>query len=129
MTNENNESEWKKKLNNEQFNVCRLGNTEQPFTGKWLANNEKGIYVCVACGQELFHSENKFDSGTGWPSFSDVLKQGMIETKDDNSYGVHRTEVVCSKCKSHLGHVFDDGPTETGKRYCVNSVSLDFKKK
>ena len=100
-----------------------------PFSGKIYYNKEKGIYTCAACGQELFSSDDKFESGTGWPSFSEVIFSGNVQLLKDNSHSMHRIEVVCSKCGSHLGHVFEDGPTPTGKRYCINSLSLDFKKK
>jgi peptide-methionine (R)-S-oxide reductase len=120
------QDEWKKKLTPEQYNVCRLGATESPFSGKYYNHHEKGTYICVACGQELFSSGTKFDSGTGWPSFSDVVNSKNVTLKNDNSYNMHRVEVLCSKCGSHLGHVFDDGPRPTGRRWCINSVSLDF---
>jgi peptide-methionine (R)-S-oxide reductase len=119
--------DWKKKLTPEQFNVCRLGGTESPFSGKYYKHKEKGTYICVACGQDLFSSQTKFESGTGWPSFYDVLKSSNVTLKEDLSYGMRRVEVLCSKCSSHLGHVFDDGPPPTGQRFCINSVSLDFK--
>jgi peptide-methionine (R)-S-oxide reductase len=119
--------DWKKKLTPEQFNVCRLGGTESPFSGKYYKHKEKGTYICVACGQDLFSSQTKFESGTGWPSFYDVLKSSNVTLKEDLSYGMRRVEVLCSNCSSHLGHVFDDGPPPTGQRFCINSVSLDFK--
>ena len=122
------EKEWKDKLSPEQYHVLREKGTEQPFTGKFYLNKEKGIYVCGACGNELFTSDMKFDSGCGWPSFDKEIEGGKIKVNKDTSHGMIRTEITCGQCGSHLGHLFDDGPTETGLRYCVNSVSLDFKK-
>ncbi|TAL51711.1 MAG: peptide-methionine (R)-S-oxide reductase [Nanoarchaeota archaeon] len=119
--------EWKKKLTPEQYRVLREKGTEAPGSGKLLYNKEKGSYMCAGCGQEVFSSENKFDSGTGWPSF-DVAIPGAVREIEDFGHGMHRVEVVCSKCGGHLGHVFDDGPTETGMRYCINSCALGFKK-
>jgi peptide-methionine (R)-S-oxide reductase len=117
---------FKQKLTPEQYRICRMGGTESPFSGKYNKHYERGEYVCVACGQILFGSDTKYDSGSGWPSFWDVKDSKSIKLIDDHSYGMHRIEVRCSKCDSHLGHVFDDGPPPTGKRWCINSVSLDF---
>ena len=122
------EQEWKKKLTPEQYNVLREKGTEMPFTGKLLHNKEKGTYICGGCGAELFSSEAKFDSGTGWPSFYEPNNRENIELKKDFTHGMLRTEVLCKKCGGHLGHIFDDGPAPTGKRYCMNSCALDFRK-
>jgi peptide-methionine (R)-S-oxide reductase len=123
------EEEWKKKLTPEEYHILREKGTERPFSGKLLENKKKGKYVCAGCGNELFDSDDKFDSGTGWPSFTEPSEKDNVEEHDDLSYGMARTEVLCSKCGGHLGHVFDDGPKPTGKRYCMNSSSLKFQEK
>ena len=121
------DSYWREKLSAEQYAVCRLQGTEPPFSGALYHNHAAGMYACVACGQPLFSSDAKFDSGTGWPSFDQPLNLAHVELAEDRSHGMVRTEVRCRRCGSHLGHVFDDGPRETtGLRYCINSVALDF---
>jgi peptide-methionine (R)-S-oxide reductase len=121
-----NEDELKNKLTPEQYAVLRQKGTEAPFSGKYVHENKDGMYACVVCNTPLFSSEAKFDSGTGWPSFDQALP-GAVKLQTDSAHGMNRTEVICATCNSHLGHVFDDGPTKTGKRYCLNSVCLDLK--
>ena len=121
------EEEWKKLLSSEEYHVLREKGTEPAFTGKYLKNKKNGTYVCAGCGNELFSSETKFDSGTGWPSFCAPVSKDNIEEKVDNRFEMHRTEVICKKCGGHLGHVFNDSPTPTGQRFCINSISLKFK--
>lgn len=120
------EDQWKNELSSDQYAVLREAGTERPFTGKYNMHFEEGIYKCGGCGEALFTSESKFDGHCGWPSFDKEIEEGKILEVKDSSHGMIRTEILCANCGSHLGHVFDDGPTETGLRYCVNSLSLDF---
>ncbi|MCW4030919.1 MAG: peptide-methionine (R)-S-oxide reductase MsrB [Candidatus Bathyarchaeota archaeon] len=121
--------EWRKTLTPEEFHVLREKGTERPFTGKYVDHKKKGTYVCAGCGKELFSSDTKFDSGTGWPSFWTPISEDNLEMKPDNSLGMRRTEVLCSQCGGHLGHVFNDGPKPTGQRFCINSAALHFKER
>jgi peptide-methionine (R)-S-oxide reductase len=124
------EQEWRERLSPDQYRVLREAGTEPPFTGKYTYSKEQGVYRCAACGNELFRSDAKFDSGTGWPSFTEPANLAHVELRPDNSLFMRRTEVVCKHCDAHLGHVFDDGPAEQGgKRYCINGCALSLDKK
>ena len=129
MTKKNfDENYWKNKLSSEQFYITRKGGTERPFSGKYLDNKENGIYVCVCCETELFDSDKKYNSNSGWPSFTEPLSDHILKSLEDRSHFMVRTEVRCNNCDAHLGHVFPDGPGQNGLRYCINSLSLDFTK-
>ena len=124
------DEEWEKELDPQRFEIMRRKGTEPPFTGKYVHSKEDGVYRCGACGAELFSSDTKFDSGTGWPSFTETVSPDAVELIEDRSHGMIRTEVRCARCRSHLGHVFDDGPKETGgQRWCMNSVALDLERR
>ena len=123
---EKSEEQWKKELTPDQYQVCRMKGTERPFTGEYNKTKDPGVYKCVACGNELFDSDTKFDSGTGWPSFFQPL-DGKVETSEDNTFFMKRTEVHCANCGGHLGHVFEDGPKPTGLRYCMNGIAMKFR--
>ena len=121
------DQEWREQLTDEQYRVLRQAGTERPFTGQYVDTEDEGVYACAACGNKLFTSETKFHSGSGWPSFWDVVSQGNVEIHEDNSHGMRRTEINCAQCGGHLGHLFPDGPREkTGMRYCINSAALNF---
>lgn len=123
------DEEWRKELSDEQFHILREKGTESPWSGALLENKEKGVYECAACGNDLYSSETKYDSGSGWPSFYDPISANAVDFEKDKSFGMTRTEVKCGRCGSHLGHIFPDGPEPSGQRYCMNSGALNFKKK
>jgi peptide-methionine (R)-S-oxide reductase len=122
------DSQWREQLSPEEYRVCRMKGTEPPFSGRYWDCKEPGLYRCVCCGNELFSSETKFDSGTGWPSFRDVVDQGRVDLHEDTSHGMRRVEVTCGRCDAHLGHLFPDGPEPSGQRFCINSAALQLRK-